>query len=90
METIWKYELEVTDTQNIQMPKNAQILSVEMQSGTPVLYALVDTDNNPEICLIEIFGTGHEIINDLGVRRKYLGTFMMRNDRLVFHVFKGY
>ena len=88
MKTIWKFELETTNTQTIEMPKDAQILSIETQSETPVLYALVDTDNELEQRLFEVFGTGHKIMYDMGVTREYIGTYKMRNDRLVFHVFE--
>lgn len=87
MKTIWKFELKVVDIQNIEMPKNAQILSVKMQNEIPVLYALVNTDNESEERLIEIFGTGHEVMHDTSVSQ-YIGTFKMRNDKLMFHVFE--
>jgi len=88
MNTVWKFELEITDTQSIKMPKNAQILSIKKQNDVPVLYALVDTDNEKETRLFEIFKTGHEIMYDMGVTREYIGTYKMQNDRFVFHVFE--
>jgi hypothetical protein len=36
----------------------------------------------------EIFATGEEINCQLGIERKYLGTFQIFSDTLVFHVFE--
>lgn len=32
MKTIWKYPLKVTDEQDVKMPKNAEIISVQNKS----------------------------------------------------------
>ena len=86
--TIWKYELEITDNQNILMPIGAEILTVQMQDGTPCLWALLNPEADIEKRYIEIFGTGHPVSCDLGSARKYISTFQMSNGELVFHVFE--
>lgn len=87
--TIWKYELEITDSQVIKMPKFATILTVQMQGVTPCLWALVDPSNPPiEGREIQIFGTGHPIENEIGMDRKYIGTIQLHGGSLVFHVFE--
>lgn len=37
---IWKYPLELAEKQRIAMPEGAQLLSVQVQNGEPVLWAL--------------------------------------------------
>ena len=87
-QTIWKYKLEVTDGQNIIMPKGAEILTVQMQDENPCLWALVDPTADTEIRFIEIFGTGNPILSDMGVSREYISTFQMLGGKLVFHAFE--
>ena len=70
------------------MPKDAEILTVQTQNGKPCLWALVDPKAETEIRVIEIFGTGHPVLSDMGTSRKYISTFQMQEGRLVFHVFE--
>jgi len=37
MDTIWKYELEVTDTQEILIPNGFEVLAIQTQHGKPCL-----------------------------------------------------
>ena len=86
--TIWKFELETTDNQTIEMPANAEILTVQTQAQKPYLWALIDPTEKKEKRLIEIFGTGHDLHYDIGVSRNYLGTYQIEGGSLVFHVFE--
>jgi len=86
--TIWKYELELTDKQFINIQKEAELLSVQTQNGKPCLWAMVKTDNRTEQRCFEIFGTGHSI--PLGIEREFIGTFQMSDGALVFHLFERY
>ena len=87
MRIIYKYPLEVEDYQVVTMPKSAQILTVQAQRGKPCIWALVDTDNNPEKRYFRIAGTGHPIrLKDKLLR--YIGTFQMIGGDLIFHVFE--
>lgn len=88
--TIWKFELETTDNQKIQMPVGAEILTVQTQNETPCLWALVDPNEAKEDRFIEIFGTGHPIGYDMDVDvdRKYISTYQLHGGSLVFHVFE--
>ena len=85
--TIWKFELETKDRNIIQMPKDAEILCVQEQYGKPCIWALVDPNQEKETQHFEIFGTGHPVYCDMGVDRKYIGTYQLSNGALVFHVF---
>jgi len=86
METIWKYELLTIDNQVIEMPINAEILTVQTQNGSPCLWARVNTSNPNEIRKITVCGTGHELPKSAG---EYIGTYKMSGDALIFHVFEN-
>lgn len=86
--TIWKYELEVTGKNILLIPQDAEILSVQTQNETPCLWALVNPDSQLEERYFEMFGTGHPVHCDMGVNRKFIGTFQMSDGALVFHLFE--
>ena len=87
--SIYKYQLEVTDTQKIELPVGAEILTVQTQNEIPCLWTLVDPNGiEKETRIIEVFGTGHPVGYDMGVSRKYISTFQLRGGQLVFHVFE--
>lgn len=85
--TIWKYELNVADITYIDMPENAEILSIHIQDEIPCIWALVDKDNINETRVFEIYGTGHPITGN-HKNKKFIGTFLINNDTLVFNVFE--
>ena len=87
-QSIYKYQLEVTDKQNIELPKGAEILTVQTHYGIVCIWALVDKEAEKEYRSFEIFGTGHNIPVDMGVERKYIGTFQLNDGALVFHLFE--
>lgn len=86
MPTIWKFPLDVTDTQEIDMPSGVSILTVMVQGGVPCLWALVDPDKPTMPRTIAIYGTGHEVTADLTVA-KYVGSFMLVGGDFVGHVY---
>jgi hypothetical protein len=85
---IYKYELEITDTQTIMMPSRAKLLSVQpsdpnRQENRLWVWALVDEKVPSASREFLIVGTGNPCnINFYA----YLGTCMMPNG-LVWHVF---
>ena len=83
--TIWKFPLETTDYQTVQIPQGGEILCAQMQAETLCLWALVD----PKVPLknrhIRIFGTGHPVT---GEHLDYIGTYQINGGSLVFHVFE--
>lgn len=90
MKTIWKYPLEVVDLQTVKMPAGAQILTAQMQGSastgvTLCLWALVQPDAPLTGCVIEILGTGHPAPD---VPRRHIGTVLMMQGALVWHVFE--
>ena len=86
---IYKYPLRVMDEQYIPLPPSAQILTVDVQYGNLVLWALVDIDD-PEMDsgrrLIYVIGTGNMIQDDIE-NMSYVNTVQMRDGNLVWHVF---
>lgn len=86
MKRIFKYVLDFSDKQIVNMPEGCTILSVANQNDTIVVYALVD-DTQRNLVPVEfiIHGTGH-IADDVDAH-KFLGTVSIRGGRLMFHVF---
>lgn len=88
MKKIFKYPLEITDTQFVELPLGAKILTAQMQGNQLCLWAVVNT--LPEAVKknrrIEIIGTGNPMpTGDL----EYISTFQMMGGGLIFHVFEN-
>jgi hypothetical protein len=81
MKTIYKYELSSKDA-SMKLPKGAEILSVAIQDGRPMLWALVDPENVLEDRFISTVGTGWELEDNM----KYICTYM--EGYFVWHVFE--
>jgi hypothetical protein len=60
--TIWKFNLKPIDVNKIQMPKGAEIVSVQFQDKNICLWALVNPLAEEEIRNFGLIGTG-DIIN---------------------------
>jgi len=84
---IWKYEISPYRTE-VDLPSGAEILSVQVQSGVVCMWALVNTQNKTERRYFEIFGTGNKVPVDMGIFRKFIGTFQIDGENLVFHLFE--
>ena len=88
MKRIYKYPLELTDTQFVELPLGAEILTAQMQGDQLCLWAMVNT--LPEAIKknrrIEIIGTGNPVpTGDL----KYISTIQIEGGRLIFHIFEN-
>lgn len=90
MKTIWKFETFFSEKFKILMPKDAEILCVQQDKKTfkPCIWAMVKTENELEERYFELFGTGNEIYQDMGIDRKYLGTYQYQNGEFVGHLFE--
>ena len=87
MKRIYKYQLEVTDEQYLELPKGADLLCVQTQNGKPCLWAIIDDEKKvTEKLQIITHGTGHLVFGNIG---QYLGTYQLRNGEFVGHCFKG-
>jgi hypothetical protein len=87
---IWKVSLAITDRQTVTMPKDANILSVQEQSGTLHLWAIVNPYAEQERRVIEIVGTGTPMadVDEEDLARFHIATVQVRGGALVWHVFE--
>lgn len=83
MKIIWKFPLVNGDSQQIEMPQGAEILSVQQQGHQACLWAIVDDNAVLETRTIEVHGTGNPMPP---IPRKYIGTF--QQPPFVWHVFE--
>ena len=84
MLTVYKYSL---DTDMVEMPAGAKVLTAQSQNDKAYMWALVDTTAPLVIRRFRIFGTGFDIEHtpkDLG----YIGTFQVCNGTFIWHVFE--
>lgn len=83
--TIFKYPLEVVETQNLVMPNSAQILKLGVQDDKVYVWALIEEgDNSVRSQEIKMVGTGWETDVDW---ENHIGTVFVR--RYVWHYFKA-
>jgi hypothetical protein len=93
MKQIWKFSTIENGFQgkfNIDMPKGAEILNVQIdqKNNIPTMWVLVDPKADVETRSFELFGTGHEIYEDMGIERKYIGTYQYQRGEFVGHIFE--
>ena len=87
MKTIWKYEIEISNSFTVRMPLFAEFLHIDVQDERPCMWFLVDDKFELVDCEFCVIGTGH---NAEGMAKNdHLGTFQLQGGRLVFHVFSG-
>ena len=84
---IWKFTINPNKI-IVEMPKDAEILTIQTQNETPCIWALVNPENEKELRHFEVYGTGHDIHYDMGIERKYINTFQLYGGSLVFHLFE--
>lgn len=81
---IWKYKLDITDSQSIDMPVGAMVLSVHRQGPDLCIWALVEPSEPMHPRVFEVHGTGNPM--DASGKRLYVGTVVV--GALVWHVFE--
>lgn len=84
MITIHKYKLFFGV--GVEMPKDAKILSLQIQDGYICIWAMVDTDKPVERRRFTRYGTGHEIIASDVRFLKFIET--IQDGPLVWHIFE--
>jgi hypothetical protein len=85
MKRILKYTLDIIDHQELTLPENSKILSVENQRDSIVLYALTGEELTTCTYSIIIQGTGYPADDVVGAQ--FIGTVSLYNSLWVFHVF---
>jgi hypothetical protein len=84
MITIHKYQFQIADSIEVEMPIHSDILSVQLQNGTPTIWAKVDTSLQMVKRIFLVFGTGHEINPMFDYR--HIGTIQLNG--FVWHIFE--
>jgi hypothetical protein len=87
MKAIWKYELKIADDQIVNLPKNAEILTVQNLNGVPCLWALVNPKNETAPRTILCRGTGHGLDTE-NCSVLYISSAQFYNGDIVFHYFE--
>lgn len=96
-QVIWKYPLNDKRKNNecfsLLLPFDSEILCVQIdaKTGEPCIWVLLYERNAdvPQERTFEIIGTGQAIANDMGVMRKYIGTFQEKVVwNFVWHLFE--
>lgn len=85
MKTIWKFEIDFSN-KKVMMPVGCKILSTQIQSDIICIWAEVDTGEIQEEVIFEVFGTGHELPQNMGISREYVGTVQI--GPTVWHIYK--
>lgn len=86
MRTVWKFPLEVIDSQELDLPQGTEPLAVQWQGSHLCLWAIVDPDAPKVRRTVRIYGTGHRAPDDLSAAA-HIGTFQMSGGALIFHAF---
>jgi len=84
---IFKYELEITDSQVVSMPIGALVISAKEQNGKLCIWALVDTRCSNKDKTIRISGTGHDVDFPIGDYSFYFVDTVVMSNGLVWHVY---
>ena len=69
----------------VDMPRDAQILTLQEQGGLAMIWAIVDTDKPRETRTFRVVGTG-EPLPRYATRHTYVGTW--QQDSFVWHLFE--
>jgi len=89
MREVWKFPIQHPGRRDgsfpVVMPHDSKILSIQIQKGEPVMWALVETSNRLETRVFQTFGTGHELPADEMV---YRGTYQLIDGAFVGHLFE--
>lgn len=85
---IYKYPLQITDKQEIELPVTAEVVAVQAQGDELFFWAAVDISEKTKPRVFRVIGTGHDIPD--GKFLHYLGTVQTHGGVLVWHVFESY
>ena len=86
MRKIYKYPLQITNRQTLQLPVDAYIIHTGLDpQGKPCVWAKVNPDAPPEPINFAIYGTGHTLDEAF---TNHAGSFVQGD--FVWHVFYQY
>jgi hypothetical protein len=85
---VYKYRLpQVIGVTELLMPKDADVISTELQDGELVLWALVDKAKENETRFFRTILTGEEVPRKDVIR--FIGTVLAYNGKYVQHIFES-
>lgn len=85
MKTIWKFPFTFDAIVKVDFPLGAEIIYADRQNGVYCFWAIVDPELKRELRTFCIFGTGHELGNELD-KRHHIAT--IQHNEFVWHVFE--
>ena len=84
MKVIWKYELDLTGTQELNLPEGAEILTAQMQWDDCCCWVLQEQNATTfKSRKIRVYGTGHPVAEG---SLDYISTVQLRG--MVLHIFE--
>lgn len=86
---IFKYQIPPTTSILLHLPKNAEILFVETQQDSMCIWCLVNENARLEPRCFHLYGTGEPIQHTPSRKEIYIGTFKLKNDALILHLFES-
>lgn len=87
MRKIYKYPLEIVDEQIVNVPAGAILLTVQVVNNEICLYAIVDESQPLKQRLINIYGTGQPIDDEIYLKSRYIDTVI--HGQYVWHIFEN-
>jgi len=84
MESIWKFKVESCGRFSLMMPENSEILTVQVQNGSPYLWAKVQKAAPLASYEFKVYSTGQQ---QEKIEGSYIGTFQLLDGSLVFHLY---
>ena len=84
--TIYKYVLKPIEMQDIELPIDAEILTVQNQDEEVCMWVKLDPDEPKVHRTFAVFGTGWRIVSNATF--EYVGTVQLWRENLVYHVFE--
>jgi hypothetical protein len=84
MITIYKYQFNVADSFEIEMPIHSDVLSIQLQNGKPTMWVKIDTSQEMVRRMFLAFGTGHPMTSLIDLR--HIGTIQING--FVWHIFE--
>lgn len=87
MQKVFKYQVPMKDYFSLALPKNAKILTIQVQHGLVQLWVLVNPDSPAEVRNFRLVGTDFPIAENPGILY-YIGTIQLAKGTLILHLFE--
>ncbi len=89
MRTIWKFNTPFKEKFQVVMPIGAKLRFVGLdKDNIPCIWAEVNTMEAEEERFFELIGTGNDMTGDMGIERKYVGSYRYQNGEFIGHIYE--